>query len=168
MLMNINQMAICLTAGRSDGSALMVIGVSTWYPDSHSQLEPCPPHVEWQHPMTSAGIPYFPARWYVNNTSFSATCFIRYKSNLEIQTRYIDGKRYVWVSGICDSPCWFRTLKAQIPQKSQATDTCSWTFYDEWHAGYCLSFNCQCMLFKLEYKRKFSLYLSCWYWKLFL
>ena len=34
MLMNINQMAICLTAGRSDGSALMVIGVSTWYPDT--------------------------------------------------------------------------------------------------------------------------------------
>ena len=31
--MNINQMAIGLTAGRSDGSALMVIGVSTWYPD---------------------------------------------------------------------------------------------------------------------------------------
>ena len=32
MLMNINQMAICLTAGRSDGSALMVIGVSNVIP----------------------------------------------------------------------------------------------------------------------------------------
>ena len=29
VLMNINQMAVGLTAGRSDGSALMVIGVST-------------------------------------------------------------------------------------------------------------------------------------------
>ena len=32
MLMNINQMAICLTAGGSDGSALMVIGVSNVIP----------------------------------------------------------------------------------------------------------------------------------------
>ena len=32
MIMNINQMAICLTAGRSDGSALMVIGVSNVIP----------------------------------------------------------------------------------------------------------------------------------------
>ena len=32
MLMNINQMAVGLTAGRSDGSALMVIGVSNVIP----------------------------------------------------------------------------------------------------------------------------------------
>ena len=32
MLMNINQIAICLTAGQSDGSALMVIGVSNVIP----------------------------------------------------------------------------------------------------------------------------------------
>ena len=51
---------------------------NNWYElvwASHSQLEPHPPHAEWQHSTTSAGISYFPTRWFVNNTSSSTTCF---------------------------------------------------------------------------------------------